>query len=280
MKDKKITQQTLDDFSVYLREGEKSRATIEKYLRDVRCFFCFAKGREITKALTMEYKLQLREKYAAVSANSMIASLNSFLRFAGLDSCCVKQFKVQRKIFCSEEKELTREEYFRLIHAAKTKGSERLSLLIETICATGIRVSELQYITAAAVRRGEATVSCKGKTRTVFIPNRLQKKLTRYIREQKTVSGAVFVTKNGKPMNRCNIWREMKALCERADVAPGKVFPHNLRHLFARTFYGIEKDIVKLADILGHSSINTTRIYIVTTGEEHRRKIDGMHLIL
>lgn len=227
----------------------------------------------------MEYKLQLQENYAVVSANSMIASLNSFLRFIGLESCCVKQFKLQRKIYCSEEKELTREEYFRLIHAAKEKGSGRLGLLIETVCATGIRVSELQYITAEALRRGEATVNCKGKTRTIFIPNRLQKKLLRYIKEQKIMSGAVFVTRTGRPMNRCNIWKEMKTLCERAGVAPGKVFPHNLRHLFARTFYGIEKDIVKLADILGHSSINTTRIYIVTTGEEHRRKIDGMHLI-
>lgn len=279
MKNKKITVQTLDRFAKHLREEEKSKATIEKYLRDVRHFLDFVKEHEITKTLTMEYKSQLRENYAAVSANSMIASLNSLLRFVGLENCCVRQFKVQRKIYCAEEKELTCEEYFRLVHAAKTKGSERLGLLIEAICATGIRVSELQYITAEAVRYGEATVNCKGKTRTVFIPNRLQKKLIQYIRKQKIISGAVFVTRTGKPMNRCNIWREMKALCERASVAPGKVFPHNLRHLFARTFYGIEKDIVKLADILGHSSINTTRIYIMTTGEEHRRKINGMRLV-
>lgn len=279
MKNKEITQKTLDAFEKHLREDEKSKATIEKYLRDVRHFLEYADGRKIDKSLTMEYKSKLQEDYAAASANSMIASMNSFLRFISLESCCVKQFKVQRKIYCSEEKELSREEYFRLIHAAKEKGSERLSLLIETICATGIRVSELQYITAEAVRRGEATVNCKGKTRTIFIPNRLQKKLIRYIREQKIISSAVFITRTGKPINRCNIWKEMKALCERAGVSPGKVFPHNLRHLFARTFYGIEKDIVKLADILGHSSINTTRIYIVTTGEEHRRKIDGMRLI-
>lgn len=279
MRHKKITPQTLDRFVQYLREDEKSKATIEKYMRDVRYFLEYGGGRKIDKPLTIEYKSKLKEDYAVASANSMIASLNSFLRFVGLESCCVKQFKVQQKVYCSEEKELSRDEYFRLINAAKAKGSERLSLLIETICATGIRVSELQYITAEAVRRGEAAVSCKGKTRTIFIPNRLQKKLMRYIKEQKIISGAVFVTRTGKPMNRCNIWREMKALCERAGVAPGKVFPHNLRHLFARTFYGIEKDIVKLADILGHSSINTTRIYIVTTGEEHRRKIDGMRLI-
>lgn len=281
MKDKKITQQTLDDFSVYLREGEKSRATIEKYLRDVRCFFCFAKGREITKALTMEYKLQLREKYAAVSANSMIASLNSFLRFAGLDSCCVKQFKLQRKIFCSEEKELTREEYFRLIHAAKTKGSERLSLLIETICATGIRVSELQYITAAAVRRGEATVSCKGKTRTGFYTQPIAKEADAiYTGTKNRIRRRICYQKRKTDEPLQHLAGNEGALRKSGCSARKGFSRHNLRHLFARTFYGIEKDIVKLADILGHSSINTTRIYIVTTGEEHRRKIDGMHLIL
>jgi len=280
MNGKTLTQQALTEYTEYLREEEKSKATVEKYLRDVRHFLTFAKDREVTKALTMEYKSQLQEEYAAASANSMIASLNSFLRFVGLENCCVKQFKVQQKTYCPEEKELTREEYFRLVNAAKAKGSERLSLLIETICATGIRVSELQYITVEAVRGGEATVSCKGKTRTIFIPSRLQKKLLRYMKEQEIASGALFITRTGKPMNRCNIWREMKELCTRAGVAPGKVFPHNFRHLFARTFYGIEKDIAKLADILGHSNINTTRIYIMTTGAEHRRKIEQMRLII
>lgn len=280
MRHEKITPQTLDKFESHLQEEEKSMATIEKYLRDVRHFLNFAEKRKIDKTLTMEYKLKLREEYAASSANSMIASLNSFLRFVKMDKCCIKQFKIQRKIYCSEEKELSREEYFRLVNTAKAKGNERLGLVIETICATGIRVSELQYITAEAAHHGEATVTCKGKTRTIFIPNRLQKKLLRYIKKQRIISGAIFVTRSGKPMNRCNIWREMKALCERAGVLPEKVFPHNLRHLFARIFYGIEKDIVKLADVLGHSSINTTRIYIVTTGEEHRRQIDKMQLVL
>lgn len=279
MRHEKITLQTINRFTQHLLEQEKSKSTIEKYLRDVRHFLGFAAEREITKALTIEYKSHLQENYAAVSANSMIASLNSFLRFIVLEDCCVKQFKVQRKAYCSKEKELTREEYMRLVNTAKSTGSERLSLLIETICATGIRVSELQYITAEAVGCGEATVNCKGKIRTIFIPNRLQKKLLRYIKTEGIISGAVFITRTGKPMNRCNVWREMKSLCKKAGVTPGKVFPHNLRHLFARTFYGIEKDIVKLADILGHSSINTTRIYIVTTGEEHRRKIEGMRLI-
>lgn len=280
MKHQRITEKSLLKFEHFLKEEEKSCATIEKYLRDVRHFICFAEERPIDKALTMEYKALLQKNYAIASANSMIASLNSFLRFMGLSCCCVKQFKVQRQTYCPEEKELTREEYIRLVNAAKAKGSERLSLLIETICGTGIRVSEVKYITVEAIRRGEATVSCKGKSRTIFIPAKLQKKLLHYAKEYGISAGAVFITRTGRPMNRSNIWREMKALCERAGVTPGKVFPHNLRHLFARTFYGIEKDIVKLADILGHSNINTTRIYIVTTGAEHRKKIEGMRLIL
>lgn len=267
-------------FEKHLIAEEKSRATVEKYLRDVRRFIAFAAGRLPDKPLTMAYKEALRGDYAVASANSMLASLNSFLKFVGLSDCCVRQFKVQRQAYCSAEKELTREEYRRLVNAAKAKGSERLSLLLETICSTGIRVSELQYITLEAVRRGEAVVNCKGKTRTVFIPARLQKKLATYAKKKDIAAGAVFITRTGKPINRCNIWREMKGLCKRAGVAPGKVFPHNLRHLFARTFYGMERDIVKLADILGHSSINTTRIYIVTTGEEHRRKIDAMQLVI
>lgn len=198
MNGKTLTQQTLTEYTKYLREEEKSKATVEKYLRDARHFLAFAEDREVTKALTMEYKSQLQEEYAAASANSMIASLNSFLRFVGLENCCVKQFKVQQKTYCPEEKELTREEYVRLVNAAKAKGSERLSLLIETICATGIRVSELQYITVEAVRSGEATVSSKGKTRTIFIPIRLQKKLLRYMKEQAIASGALFITRTGQ----------------------------------------------------------------------------------
>ncbi len=280
MKHQTIPLKTLSDFERYLNEEEKSQATIEKYLRDVRKFFCFAGERAIDKALTKAYKEALRQAYAVASANSMIASLNAFLRYMGLNACCVRQFKVQRQMYCSAEKELTKEEYVRLVNAAKEKGNGRLSLLLETICATGIRVSELQYITLEAVKRGEAIVHCKGKTRTVFIPVRLQKKLLDYAKRQRRTSGAVFVTRTGKPINRCNIWREMKALCERAGVSPGKVFPHNLRHLFARTFYQLERDIVKLADILGHSSINTTRIYVVTTGAEHRKKLERLRLIL
>ena len=178
------------------------------------------------------------------------------------------------------EKELTKAEYMRLVNTAKQKGNERLNLILQTICGTGIRVSELQYITVEAVKCSEAVVSLKGKTRSVFIVKELQKKLLRYAAEQKIHSGCIFITRTGKPISRTNIWREMKGLCEQAGVNPQKVFPHNLRHLFARIFYGIEKDIAKLADILGHSSINTTRIYIISTGDEHRKRMEHMRLII
>ena len=275
-----ITNSMIGDFENYLRSDEKSENTIEKYLRDVMAFCIFAESREISKALVMEFKASLVESYEVTSANSMIAAVNAFLRFMGWVDCCIKQFKVQKKAFCSEEKELTKAEYIRLVDAAKADGNERLNLILQTICGTGIRVSELQFITVEAVRKGEAIVSCKNKTRTVFIVRELQKKLLNYIKAKGITAGCVFITKSGKPMSRCNIWREMKALCEQAGVAPDKVFPHNLRHLFARTFYGIEKDIAKLADILGHSSITTTRIYIITTGAEHKRKMENMRLII
>jgi len=275
-----ITNSMIGDFENYLRSDEKSDNTIEKYLRDVRAFMLFAEAREISKALVMDFKASLVENYEITSANSMIAAINAFLRFMGWVDCCIKQFKVQKKAFCSEEKELSKAEYIRLVNAAKEKGNERLNLILQTICGTGIRVSELQFITVEAVRKGEAVVSCKNKTRTVFIVRKLQKKLLNYIKTKGITTGCIFITKSGKPMSRCNIWREMKALCEQAGVSPDKVFPHNLRHLFARTFYGIEKDIAKLADILGHSSINTTRIYIITTGAEHKRKMENMRLII
>ena len=280
MKRQKLQETMIPPYETALREAEKSAATIEKYLRHVRQFVAHDAGRRIDKALVLEYKTRLGKLYAPSSANAALAAVNGFLRFWGFESCCVKPFKVQKQVYCSEEKELTREEYVRLIKAAKEKSSERLALLLETICATGIRVSELPYITVEAVARGEAVVHCKGKTRTVFLPAALQKKLRRYMQSQKIQSGPVFITRTGKPMNRSNIWREMKALCERANVAPSKVFPHSLRHLFARTFYSIDHDVAKLADILGHSNINTTRIYIITTGAEHRRKMETMRLVI
>ena len=209
-----------------------------------------------------------------------MASLNSLFAFLGWSDCRVKSIKLQRQIYCPEEKELTKAEYMRLVNTAKQKNNERLSLILQTICGTGIRVSELQYITAEAVKNGKAVISLKGKTRTVFIVKKKKKKLLRYTAEQNIQAGAVFITRTGKPVSRTNIWREMKNLCAEANVNPEKVFPHNLRHLFARTFYGLEKDIAKLADILGHSSINTTRIYIISTGAEHRRKMENMRLII
>lgn len=275
-----ITNLMIEDFKNYLCSDEKSENTIEKYLRDVRAFNKFAEGRKVDKSIVVEFKTLLAENYETTSANSMIASVNAFLRFMGWIDCCVKQFKVQKKVFCSEEKELTKAEYIRLVNTAKQKGNQRLNLILQTICGCGIRVSELQFVTVEAMRRGEAVVSCKNKTRTVFIVRELQRKLLNYIKEKGITTGCVFVTKSGKPMSRCNIWREMKSLCEQAEVSPEKVFPHNLRHLFARTFYEIEKDIAKLADILGHSSINTTRIYIITSGTEHKRKMESMRLII
>lgn len=277
---KVITDSMISDFERYLFSDEKSENTIEKYIRDVRAFAKFACGDEIYKEKVMEYKALLVKSYEVSSANSMIAAVNAFFRFLGWRDCCIRQFKVQKKAFCSEEKELTKGEYIRLVKTAKAKGNERLNLILQTICGTGIRVSELQFITVEAVRKGETVVSCKNKTRTVFIVRELQRKLLDFIKKKGITTGCVFVTKFGKPMSRCNIWREMKSLCEEAGVPSDKVFPHNLRHLFARTFYSIDKDIAKLADILGHSSINTTRIYIITTGAEHKQRMERMRLII
>lgn len=281
MKGRILTEKLISKFKIYLQNEEKSKNTIEKYIRDVKCFTEYMNNAVVTKEIVIAYKNKLlSEKYAIRSINSMIASLNSMFSFLGWNDCKVKSIKLQRQIYCPEDKELTKTEYMRLVNTAKRKGNERLTLLLQTICGTGIRVSELQYITVEAVKSGEAIVSLKGKTRSVFIVRELQKKLLRYVAEQGIKSGAIFVTRSGRPMSRTNIWREMKSLCKQANVNPHKVFPHNLRHLFARTFYGIEKDIVKLADVLGHTSINTTRIYIITTGNEHRQRMENMRLIM
>lgn len=279
-----LTERTIDDFVSHLKMEEKSKNTVEKYLRDVRAFANFttkAEITEITKEVVISFKQALLDDgYAVQSINSMLASLNCLFAFLGWHDCRVKSLKVQRRVFCPEEKELTKAEYERLCRTAQQKHNERLNLILQTICGTGIRVSELAFVTVEAVKAGEVSVLLKGKTRTVFLVKPLQKKLLRYIAEKKIKCGAVFVTRTGSPMNRTNIWREMKGLCKEAGVNPQKVFPHNLRHLFARVFYSMEKDIAKLADILGHSSINTTRIYIVSTGTEHRRRMESMRLIL
>jgi integrase/recombinase XerD len=280
MKGHFLTSKEIERFRNYLREEEKSENTMEKYIRDVTAFSAFCDG-AIRKDTVIAYNQNLIDSgYAVRSINSMLASINSLFSFLGWYELRVKSLKVQQQDFCPEEKELTKAEYERLCRTAERKHNERLCLILQTICGTGIRVSELQSITVEAVRKGQATVSLKGKTRNIFIVRGLQKKLLRYIAKQKITSGAVFVTRTGKPLSRTNIWREMKNLCLEAEVNPEKVFPHNLRHLFARVFYDIEKDIAKLADILGHSSINTTRIYIISTGTEHRQRMERMRLII
>lgn len=275
-----ITIHLINSFKKYLIENEKAEATIQKYMHDIRLFSEFAAEGTLDKTILINYKCMLEENYTARSANSMLAALNAFLRFIGWHDLCVKQFRVQKEAYCSENKELSKSEYAALVKTAEQKKNKRLSLVVQTICSTGIRVSELQNITVEAITGGEAIVSCKGKTRKIFIVKALRKKLLQYALEQGITSGMLFITKSGMPLNRSNIWRQMKALCEEAGVSPKKVFPHNLRHLFARTFYGIEKDIAKLADILGHSNINTTRIYIVSTGAEHRRRMENMRLVI
>lgn len=240
MKGRILTSEAIDCFKKYLREEEKSENTIEKYLRDVRAFAAYLKSAEITKEAVIAYKNKLlSENYAVRSVNSMLASLNSLFSFLGWADLKAKSIKIQRQIYCPEEKELTKAEYMRLVNTAKQKSNERLNLILQTICGTGIRVSELQYITVEAVECGEVVVSLKGKTRTVFIVKELRQKLLRYAAEQEIPSGAIFITRTGKPISRTNIWREMKGLCEQAGVNPQKVFPHNLRHLFARVFYRI-----------------------------------------
>ena len=275
-----IDQKKIEVFRRHLHSEEKSRNTIAKYVRDVKAFSDYAAGNAITKELVLDYKQHLIDvPYAVKSINSMLASVNAFLHFNNLYDCCVKPLRVQRQVFCPKERELTRNEYNRLVAAAYQQGNKRLGLIVQTICGTGIRVSELQHITLNAVRSGQAVVSCKAKTRVVILVSALRKVLLRYAAEQGISSGCIFITRTGKPIDRSNVWREMKSLCRMTGIDPGKVFPHNLRHLFARVFYGLEKDIAKLADILGHSSVDTTRIYIISTGTEHRRRMERMQLV-
>ena len=280
MKGRFITAKVIAEFKEHLILEERSKITVEKYIRDVKAFAKYTQNSAITKETVIAYKKYLQENYAVRSVNSMLASINSLFMFLGWHDLRVKSLKLQQQVFCPEKKELTKAEYARLCRTAERKHNERLNLILQTICGTGIRVSELQFITVDAVKQGEAVVNCKAKTRAVFIVKELKQKLLRYAAEQNIKSGMIFVTRTGKPISRTNIWREMKALCEEANVNPQKVFPHNLRHLFARVFYGIEKDIAKLADILGHSSINTTRIYIISTGTEHRQRMENMRLII
>lgn len=268
------------EYLTYLKREEKSESTQKQYERDVRQFLQFAGKQELTKELVIRYKDVLQRGYQPVSVNAKLAAVNGFLTFLGRYDLRVKQLKIQRQAFCPKEKELTKAEYLRLVRAAEARNNQKLALLIQTICATGIRVSELKFITAEAVKTGFAVVQLKGKTRTVLLNGKLRKRLLSYLRHQHIQTGPVFATRNGRPLDRSYIWKMMKALCEDAGVARSKVFPHNLRHLFARCFYTLDKDIAKLADILGHSNINTTRIYIISTGTEHLRCMDAMGLVV
>lgn len=269
----------LREFRQALIAQERSGTTVEKYVRNAWAFVRYAGGQKVNQAQLLSYKALLLETHTARSVNSMIAGINRFLCFCG-SALRMRPLRVQRQMFCPEEKELSRAEYVRLCRTAQRRNNMRLNLILQTICSTGIRVSELGFITVEAVKCGRAQVRCKGKTRVILIAQGLRQKLLRYAALKEIAQGVLFVTRSGKPISRTNIWREMKQLCSEAEVSPAKVFPQNLRHLFARVFYALEKDIAKLADVLGHSSIDTTRIYIISSGTEHLRRIENMHLIL
>lgn len=276
---KLITEERQKSYRAHLINEEKSTATIRKYMRDIDAFDVWLGGRSLDKAMVLEYKEHLVAGYAPASVNAALSSLNSFFRYCEWYELCVKTLKIQKQIFRESEKELTRGEYERLLAAAQKKNKNTLCLLMQTLCSTGIRVSELSAITVEAAMSGRAEIRCKGKCRTVFLPGKLCRILKKYIKGRKLKSGSVFVTKNGKPLDRSNIWSEMKKLCKTAGVSEKKTFPHNLRHLFARTYYTVQKDIVRLADILGHSNVNTTRIYTMESGETHRRQIEQLGLL-
>lgn len=275
-----LTLEQIVAYGGYLRTEERAPGTIEKYLRDARNFAVWLDGASVTKENATVWKEQLRAcGYAPTTINSMLAALNNLFRFLGWSECHLKFFKIQRKLFRDTARELTRTEYERLIRTAEAQNRQRLALLMETICATGVRVSEVKYLTVEAARAGCAEISLKGKIRTILLPGKLCRKLLKYAKKQKITSGEVFLTKSGKGMSRRQIWAEIKRLCAAAGVEPSKVFPHNLRHLFATAFYRACKDIAKLADVLGHSSIETTRIYLVTSGMEHRKQLDRLGLV-
>lgn len=275
-----INQELIGEYLTYQREQERSQATLQKYAHDLCAFLNHLKTTSFTKSDLIIWKEKLTGQYAPASVNAMLAAINGYLRYMGWSTLTVKPLKIQRSLFLEEEKELTKAEYVRLVHAAQMQENERLSLVIQTICATGIRVSELKYITVEAVQKGRAEISNKGKLRIVFLPDKLRYLLKSYTRKLKKTAGAVFTTRTGKPLDRSNIWRDMKKLCESANVSEKKVFPHNLRHLFARTFYTIEKDLSRLADILGHSNLTTTRIYTAESGSVHARQMGKLNLIV
>ena len=275
-----LTADLIQKYLTHLQEQERSVHTISKYAHDLTALLAYLSGEPLTKTALIDWKAQLISTLAPASVNSMLVAVNGYLTYMGWPDLKIKLLKIQKAVFVDESKELTRTEYERLVRAAERQENERLSLVIQTICATGIRVSELRFITAEAVQCGRAEISNKGKRRIVFLPGKLRRLLTAYLSKQNKSSGPVFTTRSGKPLDRSNIWRDMKALCQSAGVDPQKVFPHNLRHLFARTFYTIDHDLSRLADILGHSNISTTRIYTAECGAVHAQQVDRLRLVI
>lgn len=275
-----VTIQLIEKYINHLMEEEKSVATLKKYRHDLNELHNYLQGMLLTKSILIEWKKYLIEKYAPSTVNSMLIAVNGYLRFFSWHDLSMKLLKIQKPLFSDENKELTREEYARLVMTASKRSNARLSLILQTICATGIRVSELKFITIEAVQTGRTEISNKGKRRVIFLPQQLRKLLRKYAQKHGKISGPVFTTRTGKPLDRSNIWRDMKALCTEAKVAPEKVFPHNLRHLFARTFYSLEHDLSRLADILCHSSIVTTRIYTAESGTVHARQMGRLGLVI
>ncbi len=280
MEYRKITTEQIAAYEHYLQTEERAPATAEKYMRHIQRFTLWLGERSVVReAVTGWKECLLAQGRAPATVNGALAALNGFFRFLGWEDCRVKFLKIQRRMFREQSRELTRADYDRLIATAQERSQNRLALLMETICATGIRVSEVKYITVEAAKAGRAEIALKGKIRVILIPNKLCRKLLKYAKKNKTASGEIFLTRNGTPMSRRQIWAEMKGLCRAAGVAPSRVFPHNLRHLFAGAFYRATRDIVKLADVLGHSSIETTRIYLLTSGAEHQRQLDRLGLV-
>lgn len=275
-----VTITMIDRYLTHLREQERSAATLQKYRHDLNELCGYLHNAPLNKSALIDWKELLISKYAPATVNSMLIAVNGYLRFYGWQGLFVKLLKVQKALFIDESKELTKAEYDRLVQEAQRKNNERLALVIQTICATGIRVSELRFITVESVQNGRVEISSKGKRRMVFLPDKLRQLLRNYVRKQKKTAGVVFTTRTGRPLDRSNIWRDMKGLCESAGVAPEKVFPHSLRHLFARTFYSLERDLSRLADILGHSSIVTTRIYTAESGTIHARQMGRLGLVI
>ena len=279
MEPRVLTPAILKSFQNELTKQERAPATIEKYMHDIRTFYSWLGNREVTPETVHEWKKSLTERFSPGTVNGKLAALNALFAFTGWTDCRARSLKLQRRAFRDDARELTRDEFYRLVNTAERLDKERLSLLLEAIGSTGVRVSEVKYFTVEAARLGRAEIALKGKIRTILLPGKLCRKLLKYARKQKIASGEIFLTRSGKPINRKQIWAEMKALCKQAGVQPGKVFPHNLRHLFAQTFYHQTHDVVKLADVLGHSSLSTTRIYLISTGAEHRKELEKLQLV-